>query len=263
VRRQTVGRRLYVAIIIMLMLVVSIVAGCVEVSYPVKETYWENTTVSENHSETFSQVVPIVRAVSGEQALTPNIVWSNPELEYNGLKHFWYYGYSLPKHDESRVKVLFLKQRYYEFVRVYVYDFGERGQILAPPLISAGENVTSSTTALGDIGSWKNWINSSNTKLTYARTLAGISDLWLNGEENQIFEFDTHGSREIAIIISGPSTAPNCYFTTTLSWSDYSTENVTRAADHIVTSSIQQPTEITQSILKTKVVPFWEILLNR
>ncbi len=109
-RRQAVGRRLYVAIIIMLMLVVSIAAGCVEVSYPVKETYWENTTVSENHSETFSQVVPIVRAVSGEQALTPNIVWSNPELEYNGLSHFGITGIACPSMTNPELKYYFLNR---------------------------------------------------------------------------------------------------------------------------------------------------------
>jgi hypothetical protein len=245
------------------MTIVSIAAGCVDISYPVKESYWENTTVSENHSETYSEAVPIIRTISGEQSLTPYIVWSNPQLGYNNLIHFWYYGYSLPRHDESRVKMLFLKQSYYEFVRVYVYDFGERGQILAPPLISAAENVSSSATGVQDISSWNNWNNSAETKLTFARPLASISDLWLNYEENRAVEFDTHGSREIAIIISGPTVAQNCYFTATLAWSDNITENVTRTSDHNITSSIQQPTEKTRSTFKTKQVPFWEILFNR
>jgi hypothetical protein len=243
----------------MLMAIVSVEAGCVNVSYPVKETYWENTTVSENHSEAFSEVVPVVRAVSGEQPLTPYIVWSEPELEYNTLKHFWYYGYSLPRHDKSRVKILFLKQSYYEFVRVYVYDFSERGQILGPPLISAAENVSSSETKLQGIGSWNSWINSADTKLTFARPLFSVSDLWFNYEENRAVEFDTHGSREIAIIISGPNIAQNCYFTTTLTWSDYTTENVTSTSDHIVSSSIQQPIQKSRSTTRTKQVPFWEI----
>ena len=262
-RINAIGSRLSIAFIIVLMIIVSLAAGCIAVGYPVKETYWENATVSENHSETYSEVVPVTRTVSGEQALTPDIVWSDSQLEFNSLKHFWYYGYNLPRHDESRVKILFLKQSYYEFVRVYVYDFGERGQILAPPLISAAENVSSSATGLQGTASWNTWVNSADTKLTFARPLASISDLWLNYEENRAVEFDTHGSHEIAIIISGPAIAQNCYFTTTLAWSDYITENVTRTSDHIVTSSIQQPTEKTRSTFKTKQVPFWEILFNR
>ncbi|MGA2367351.1 MAG: hypothetical protein ABSF74_02105 [Dehalococcoidia bacterium] len=262
-RENVVDRRLSVIFILVLMTIVSIAAGCVDVNYPVKETYWENATVSENHSETYSDVIPVMRTISGEQLLTPYIVWSNPELGFNKLIHLWYYGYSLPKHDESRVKILFLKPSYYEFVRVYVYDFGERGQILPPPLISAAENVSYAAARLQGIGSWNNWVNSADTKFTFARPLVGISDLWLNYEDNRIIEFDTHGSREIAIVINGPAVAQNCHFTATLTWSDNETENVTRTSDHLVTSNIQQPTEKTRTTFKTMQVPFWEMFFNR
>ncbi|MGA2159188.1 MAG: hypothetical protein ABSG90_08205 [Dehalococcoidia bacterium] len=259
-RRTIAG--LSLIFILVLMIITGVSAGCVDVSSPVKESYWENSTVSENHSETYSELVPITRTVSGEQALTPYIVWSVAELGFNTLKHIWYYGYSLPRHDESRVQIFFLKQSYYEFVRVYVYDFGERGQILAPPLVSTTENISSSAVGLQGIGSWNTWIASADTKLALAHPLAGISDLWLNYDGNRTVEFDTHGSREIGIIISGPSIAQNCHFTTSLSWSDYTTENATRTTDHIVTSSIQQPTLQTRNTFETRKVPFWEILFN-
>ncbi|MHB8086367.1 MAG: hypothetical protein ACYDHZ_11130, partial [Dehalococcoidia bacterium] len=263
VRDNTAGHGISLVVILVLMLIISMAAGCVFVNSPINETYWENTTVSENHSEAYSEVVPVTHTLSGELALTPDIVWSVSELGFNSLRHFWYYGYSLPRHDESRVRILFLKQSYYEFVRVYVYDFGERGQILAPPLVANAENISSTTTGLQGIGSWNMWIASADTKLTFARPLASISDLWLNYEGNRIVEFDTHGSRDIGIVISGPSLAQNCHFTTTLLWSDYKTENVTRTSDHIVMSTVLQPIQKTRSIVEVRKVPFWEILFNR
>ena len=236
--------------------------SCVNVSYPVIETYWENTTVSENHTVTYTRDIPVTQTRSGEQALTPYIVWSSPELEFNGLKHFWYYGYSLPKHDESTVRILFLKQHFYEFVRVYVYDFNERGQILAPPLIAASENVSASNAQLQGVSTWNNWINSADTKLTFGRHLAALSDLWLNYESDRTLEFDTHGSTEIALIITGPSLAQNTYFTARLLWSDYSTENVSKSSEQVVATTVQQPVQKTRSSMQIKQVPFWEVLLN-
>jgi hypothetical protein len=129
-------------LIIATLLLSAISASCVTIVAPGEETYYVTEYITENRSEPFSEVVPVAASISGEDVLTPYISWSGMAFVFNGIKHVYYYGYDLsglPLHDSEKIKIAFSKQQFYEYTTVSLFDMSARGQILAPPLISAGD----------------------------------------------------------------------------------------------------------------------------
>ena len=248
------------------------VVACVEVQYPQKEIYYDTVYVTENRSEALSETYPVTRIVSGQEQLTPYVIWSNPTLKFKGTPFMWYYGYRLPgtqTREVEKVRISLYKQDYYENVAVSLFDMGPRGQVLQPPSISALDPVYTDTvqwnwlTYSGDISgsgtsSMGRWLNSANIKFNFARFLGGQADLWMNRGSPYDIDFDTRGARDIAVLFTGPTTPQNARFSASLQWSDHVTDNVTRTVEQQVPFQLEQRVQKERTVIKTVRVPFWQ-----
>ena len=247
-------------------------ASCVPVPYPVRETYYETGFVTENRTETYDETVEVVKTISGEQALIPYVVWSNPSLKFKGNRFIWYYAYLLPgtvSHTEEKIRISLYKQDYYEYSVISLFDMAPRGQVLQPPSISPSDPPQPPTVEWtwiskeGDTSTISNWLNTANIKFNYARFLGAQSDLWMNRARAYSIDFDTRGARDIAVVISAPTTAQNARYSASLVWTDNVTENVTRTMGRQVPYQVERKTEKQRTVYKTRQAPFWETLFNK
>ena len=241
--------------------------SCVPVQYPQKEIYYETVTATENRTELVSETYPVTRIVSGQEQLTPYILWSSPTVKFKGTRFVWYYGYRLSGaqvHNIERIRISLYKQYYYENVAVSLFDMGARGQVLQPPLISSLDPVYSSTvrwdwfTYDTETETMDKWLNSANIKFNFARQLGGQSDLWMNRWQPYDIEFDTRGARDIAVLFTGPTTPQNTRFSASLLWYDQVTENVTRTVERTVPYLVEQRIQSERTVTKTSLAPFWQ-----
>jgi len=241
--------------------------SCVPVQYPQKEIYYETVTATENRTELVSETYPVTRIVSGQEQLTPYILWSSPTVKFKGTRFVWYYGYRLSGaqvHNIERIRISLYKQYYYENVAVSLFDMGARGQVLQPPLISSLDPVYSSTvrwdwfTYDTEAETMNKWLNSANIKFNFARQLGGQSDLWMNRWQPYDIEFDTRGARDIAVLFTGPTTPQNTRFSASLLWYDQVTENVTRTVERTVPYLVEQRIQSERTVTKTSLAPFWQ-----
>ncbi len=244
-------------------------SSCVTVQSSLKEPYYVTEYTTENRSEIYTETVPIVKSVPYEKVLQPHIMWSNPQLMFNGCKSIWYYGYDLsgfPAGEKQQIKLAFFKQQFYEYLAVSVFDMDPRGQILSPPLISASDNISAINvehdwiTSKEGISTFSTWFKLSNMKLDFAHFLGGRADLFLNRATTYPIELDTRGTREIAVIICGPTDPQNCRFNTTLTWSEKATEYVTRTVERSVPVQVEHRIIKQKSVIQSRQVPFWESL---
>ncbi|MFA5065856.1 MAG: hypothetical protein WC566_10390 [Dehalococcoidia bacterium] len=241
--------------------------SCVPMQYPQKEIYYETMSVTENRTELVSETNPVTRIVSGQEQLTPYILWSSPSVKFKGTRFVWYHGYRLPgaqAHDIEKIRISLYKQYYYENVAVSLFDMGRRGQVLQPPLISPQDPVYTNTVQWDwftyDIEAeiMDNWLNSANIKFNFARYLGGQADLWMNRWQPYDIEFDTRGAREIAVLFTGPTTPQNTRFSASLLWYDHVTENVTTIVERTVPYQVEQSVQSERTVNKTSLVPFWQ-----
>jgi hypothetical protein len=246
-------------------------SSCVTVQSSIKEPYYVTEYTTENRTELYTETVPIVKSVPYEKVLQPYILWSNPQLIFNDHNSIWYYGYDLsgfPPREKQQIKLVFYKQQFYEYLAVSVFDMDPRGQVLAPPLISASDNISSIAaernwiTSNGDISTFSTWFKLANMKLDFAHFLGGRTDLFLNSATTYPVELDTRGSREIAVILYGPTDPQNCRFNTALAWSENIADYVTRTAERTVPVQIEHRVIKQKSVLQSRQVPFWESLLT-
>ena len=247
-------------------------ASCVPVEYPVKETYYETTLVTENRTETYDETVPVIKTASGEESLIPYVVWSNPSLKFKGNRFIWYYGYKLPDtgaHAGQKIRIDLYKQDYYEYAVISLFDMAPRGQVLQPPIIATSDPLQPPNvdwtwiTKEGDTTTISNWLNTANIKFNFARFLGGQSDLWLNRGSPYSIEFDTRGAHDIAVVIAAPTTPQNARYSASFVWTDNVTENVTRTVEHQVPYLVERKVEKQRTVYETRQVPFWETLFNK
>jgi len=249
-----------------------LLTSCVTVQYTSVEPYYATEYTAENQTETYTEIVPVVRTVSHEETLQPYVVWSNPQLIFNEHKSIWYYGYDLssfPVHNKQKIKISFFKQDFYEYLAVSVFDMDPKGQILAPPRISSSDNISAIAvqrnwiTAKPDITTFTTWFGSANMKLDFAHFLGGKINLFLNSGSPSTVELDTRGAKDVAVLISGPTDPQNCRFSSTLEWSENIAENVTRTAERPVPIQIEHRVLKEKSMVLSRQVPFWEALIPR
>jgi len=247
-------------------------ASCVPVPYPVSETYYATVLVTENRTETYDETVAVVKTVSGEEPLIPYVVWSNPSLKFKDNRFIWYYGYSLPgtdAHATEKIRITLLKQDYYEYAVISLFDMGPRGQVLQPPCISPSDPLQPPTvewrwiSKVGDSSTISNWLNTANIKFNFARFLGAQSDLWMNRDSTYSIDFDTRGARDIAVVIAAPTIAQNARYSASWIWTDNVTETVTRTMERQVPYQVERRIEKQRTVSKTRQVPFWETLFNK
>ena len=241
--------------------------SCVAVQYPRQETYYDTVYVTENRSEAFTQTYPVTVTKSGQEQLTPYVLWSSPSLKFKGTPFIWYYGYRLPgsqTHGVEKIRISIYKQEYYENVAVSLFDMGPRGQVLQPPAIPPLDPIYSDTvqwnwiTSSGDTSTISKWLNSANIKFNFARFLGGQADLWMNRERPYDIDFDTRGARDIAVLFIGPTTPQNTRFSASLLWSDQVTDNVTRTMERQAPYVVEQRIQKERTVNQTVQVPFWQ-----
>jgi hypothetical protein len=242
-------------------------SSCVTVQSSSQEPYYVTEYTTENKTEIYTETVPVTRAISHEQLIQPYILWSNPQLVFNKLKSIWYYGYDLssyPSHEKQKIKITFFRQQFYEFLSVSVFDMDPRGQILAPPLIAASDNITPAPTqtiwitSKEDIGTYATWFNAANVKLNFAHFIGGKINLFVNSSTTDPVELDTHGAKDVAVLIYGPTDPQNCRFNTTLVWTESITENITRTAERSVPVQIEHRVLKNNATVQPRQVPFWD-----
>ncbi|MCX6005595.1 MAG: hypothetical protein NT082_07990 [Chloroflexi bacterium] len=215
----------------------------------------------------------MITTASGEYALSPYIMWSNPDLDFQGgHRYIWYYGYNFsefPRRDLEILKVNILEQKYYENSIFRVFDMTQRGQILSPPLIAPSDTAPAKLvnwpwiSTRGSIESIDDWLNLANIKLNYAKFIGGRQNIWSKNQDTYTMEFDLKGAGEIAILISGPTIPQNARFTTSIAWTDNRTEYRTVTAEHQVPSHKELQVEKQRTVLESKQVPFWDILFMK
>ncbi|MFA5078817.1 MAG: hypothetical protein WC541_04960 [Dehalococcoidia bacterium] len=241
--------------------------SCIPVQYPQKETFYETVTVTENRTELVSEMYPVTRTISGREQLTPYIMWSSPTVKFRGTPYVWYYGYRLPGaqlHQVEKIRISLYKQYYYENIAVSLFDMGERGQVLQPPLISPSDPADTATVSPNwftygtEVEALNKWLNSANIKFNFARRLGGQADLWMNRWQPYDIEFDARGAREIAVLFTGPTTSENVRFSAWLSWYDYVTENTTRMVERTVPYQVERRVQSERTVTGTSLVPFWQ-----
>lgn len=241
--------------------------SCAAVQYPQKEIYYDTVYITENHTEVFSETCPVTRIESGQELLTPYVVWSSPTVRFKGISFVWYYGYRMPgtqAHDMEKIRISLYRQQYYENVAVSLFDMGARGQVLQPPVISTLDPVYSTAvrwdwfTYGSDTTTVDKWLNSANIKFNFARFLGGQADLWMNRGRPYDIDFDTRGARDIAVLFTGPTIPMNTRFSASLLWSDQVTDNVTKMVERQVPYQVEQRIQKERTINKTVLVPFWQ-----
>jgi hypothetical protein len=251
--------------------------SCVAVQYPQKETYYDTVYVTENRSEVLSETYPVTRIESGQELLTPYVIWSNPTLMFKGTPFVWYYGYRLPgtqAHGEEKIRISLYKQEYYENVAVSLFDMGPRGQVLQPPAISPLDpaytdtvqwnwftysgDISGGTTSGSNTSTMGRWLNSANIKFNFARFVGGQADLWMNRGRPYDIDFDTRGARDIAVLFIGPTIPQNTRFGASLLWSDRITDNVIKTVERQVPYRVEQRIQKERTVNKTVQVPFWQ-----
>jgi len=240
---------------------------------PVTETYSETSYITDNITESYNESVPVSTQPSGEYALSPYIIWSNADLDFQGgFRNIWYYGYSfseLPRHDMEIIRINILEQKYYENSVFRAFDMTQRGQILAPPLIAVTDTVPPKSigypwiSTRGSIEAIDDWLNLANIKLNYAKFLGGRQNVWSKNQDSYILEFDLKGAREIAILISGPTIAQNVKFTASVAWTDNRTQYRTITAERQVPFQKEVQVEKQRTVFHTRQVPFWDILFSK
>jgi hypothetical protein len=245
--------------------------SCVTIQSSLEEPYYVTEYTTENRTELFTETVPIVKSVPHEQVLQPYVLWSNPQFLFNNRKSIWYYGYDLsgfPAHEKQQIKLAFFRQQFYEYLAVSVFDMDQRGQVPAPQLISASDNISSIEvegnwiTSKETPSTFKTWFKLANMKLDFAHFLGGKADLFANRATTYPIELDTKRSREIAVLIYGPTDPQNCRFSATLEWTENVTENVTRTAERSVPVQVEHRVIKQKSVLQSRQAPFWEALLT-
>jgi len=254
-RRPNIHAALVISI---LMLYSSLLASCVTFKSSSEEPYYVTEYTTENQTEVYTEIVPVEKSIRHEQALQPYILWSNPQLSFNNHQSLWYYGYDLSSfttHDKQKLKITFYKQQFYEYVAVSVFDMHLRGQILSPPLIAASDNISAIAVRKDWItfkqpsSTYNTWLSLANMKLDFAHFLGGSTDLFMNKATASPVELDTRGSREIAMLINGPTDPQNCRFSVSLVWEELIMENVTRTSERSV------PVQVEHKVLKQKTAP--------
>jgi hypothetical protein len=257
------------ALLLVLLLSFASICSCVSVPYLVQQPYYSTEITTENRTESYAEDVSVARSTAHEQPLTPYILWSNPQLKFKGHTGIWYYAYDLrgfPVHAGERIAITFFRQHSYEFISLSVLDMSPRGQILAPPLISASDNpsmpVAPRNWIKGEIVTLSKWINLANIKLDFAHLLGAKTDLFLNTENAPPVELETRGARDIALIISGTEDPQNCRFVAALKWVDTITENVISTSERSVPTQVEHQVLKQRSVVQTTQVPFWEAFLG-
>jgi hypothetical protein len=250
-----------------ILLSTSLLASCVTVQSTSQEPYYETEYATENNTEPHSETVAVTREVTHEETIQPYMLWSNPQLLFNERRSIWYYGYNLPPDPPGKKQILritFFRQQFYEYVAISVFDMDPRGQILAPPLISPSENVTTAVaqrkwiSSKLDIATYKTWFNVTNLKLDWAHFLGGKNDMFLNSATAAPLEIEPRDSRQVAMIISGPTDPQNCRFAATRVWAETVTENITRTVERPVPVQTGHQVLKYRTSVQTRQVPFWE-----
>jgi hypothetical protein len=256
-----------VPLLISTLLAAVLMPGCVDVKYPVTETYVENIPVTENRTASYDETATVTTTVSGEEQLVPYMAWSSPVLIFKGNKRVWYYGFRLPDpalHTSQRLSIYLHKPDYYEYSAISIFDMAPRGQVMQPLFIAPSDPqqpppvAWSWLTKENNLTGYHDWMNLANIKFNYARFIGAQSDLWLNRYSGYSIEFDPRDSRDIAVVISAPTIAQNARFSAFLKWTDIMTENVTMLAERQVPFNTTRQVEKQRTIYKTRSVPFWE-----
>ncbi|MBN1376341.1 MAG: hypothetical protein JXA01_09310 [Dehalococcoidia bacterium] len=252
-------------------LLLALLVSCVTVESQSQEPYYLTEYTTENRTELYTETVPVIKTITHEENLQPYIIWSNPQLVFNNHKSLWYYGYDLSGFKnaaEQKIKILFFKQQFYEYLAVSVFDMHRRGQILAPPLISASDNISAIAvsqnwiTSKKEIGTYNTWFGMANMKLDFARFLGGKPNIFLNSATTYPIELDTRNCTEVAILISGPTDPQNCRFSALLVWEESVIEEVTRTAERSIPVQVERSVLKQNTVIQSRQVPFWESLLN-
>jgi hypothetical protein len=264
-------RRVNIIPLFTVMFAALLFSACVELQYQTQETYYTSENITENRIEAFNQAVAKTSFIPREQSLSPNVIWSNPQLSFKGYKNIRYYGYELPNSDvgtNAQIKIDFFKQDYYEYLSVNIFDISPRGHILSPPIIAPSDNISSAIvdrtwiSAQPDIITFHTWINLANIKLNFAHPLGGEKDIFLSYYNSPSVELNTRGYKSIAVIMYGPVNPQNCRFRSSLVWNDLTTENKTIVSERIVPVQIEQELPKQRTIIQTKFIPFWETLFK-
>ncbi|MDD5435437.1 MAG: hypothetical protein PH343_08415, partial [Nitrospira sp.] len=247
--------------------------SCVNISVPVTETYSETSYVTDNTTEIYSEEVPIVTTTSGEYTLLPYIMWSNPDLYFQGgSRYIRYYGYNFSdftRHGKETLRISVLEQKYYENSVFRAFDMTKCGQILAPPLIAATDTVPSESIGWpwistgGGLEAINDWLNLANVKLNYAKFIGGRQNIWSKNQDIYILEYDLKGAQEIAILISGPIIPQNIKFSTSVAWTDNRTVFRTETSERQVPRQKELQAEKQRTVLQSRQVPFWELLFSK
>jgi hypothetical protein len=266
-RRPVIHAALVISILILFS---GLLSSCVTVKSSSEEPYYVTEYTTENRTETYTEIVPVERIIRHEQPLQPYILWSSPQLTFNKHQSLWYYGYDLSgftAHDKQKIKIVFFKQQFYEYTAISVFDMHPRGQILAPPLIAVSDNISAIVVLNNWISSiqtsstFNTWINLANMKLDFAHFLGGSTDLFMNSATASPVELDTRRSREVAMLINGPTDPQNCRFSASLIWEEPITENVTRTSERTIPVQVEHKILKQQSVPQYRQVPFWETLI--
>lgn len=249
----------------------SMFISCITVQSHLQEPYYVTEYTTENRTEIYTETVQVINTIRQEENLQPYIIWSSPQLVFNDHESLWYYGYDLSSfkdHKKQKIKILFFRQQFYEYLAVSIFDMHRRGQLLSPPLISASDNLSEIAvrrewiTSKKEISTFSKWFNVANMKLDFARLLGGKSDVFLNSATTDPIELDTRNCTEVAILISGPTDPQNCRFSTLLIWEEYITEDVTRSAERSVPVQVERSVLKQKTVIESRQVPFWEAFLN-
>lgn len=252
-------------------------SSCVTKEVAVTETYYETEYRVETHFEIQDTVIG---QECGDDAMNWILQWHAPtltmtsnflgltQIECDGL---WYFGYEIPDHDTTGIKVTLCKSFPGKLGFAYTahaYDLGEDGQIAPPP---GGQWVPDPQ----KIGYYKwgdfpwshnlaDWITMANSRLSSARYL-GQWKAWDFSihrgvvEASNIFEFDANGVTNLGIIVCGANFEWEPVQAVNVKWCDDVTEK------RKITKQVQVPyrVEKQRTVMETNRVPFWELIFRQ
>ncbi len=238
--------------------------SCVSKEVEVTETYYETEYRTEYKMETYTETEDVVvKTIEGKEYLSPIVRWQTglyfPALGTGALMTY-YYGYAVGvlMHSRNKVEITLtpgaVKQKGY----ILVCDLGGIGQI--PPLPRRTDALPERRNGVVLPPGEQAWLDQINAVTANPERILGALYITGDGTQNRIV---VDPVRTTIFAIFANTWVINPISSAQLVWSDDVIEKQTLTKERQVPYQVPVQVEKQRTVMQTKRVPFWEVILGK